>query len=54
MTKIILAKIISLILIPKKNKLMKEGLMVKKSTTPMNGSMEGLVEETKNCQPEVS
>jgi hypothetical protein len=23
------------------------------STTPLNGSMEGLAEETENCQPEV-
>jgi hypothetical protein len=48
-----LVEIISLILIPKKNQLMKEGLVVEQSTTPMNGSMEGLAEETKNCQPEV-
>jgi hypothetical protein len=32
---------------------MKEGLVVEQSTTPLNGSMEGLAEETKNCQPEV-
>jgi hypothetical protein len=32
---------------------MKEGLVVEQSTTPMNGSMEGLVEETENFQPEV-
>jgi hypothetical protein len=27
--------------------------MVEQSTTPMNGSMEGLAGETENCQPEV-
>jgi hypothetical protein len=32
---------------------MKEGLVVEQSTTPMNGSMESLAEETENCQPEV-
>jgi hypothetical protein len=32
---------------------MKEGLVVEKSTTPLNGSMEGLDEETKNYQLEV-
>jgi hypothetical protein len=32
---------------------MKEGLKVEKSTTPLNGSMEGLDEETESCQPEV-
>jgi hypothetical protein len=32
---------------------MKEGPMVDQSNTPLNGSMEGLVEETKNYQPEV-
>ena len=32
---------------------MKEGPVVEQSTTPLNGSMEGLAEETKNCQPEV-
>jgi hypothetical protein len=32
---------------------MKEGLVVEQSTTPLNGSMEGLAEETENCQPEV-
>jgi hypothetical protein len=46
-------RIISLILIPRKNQLMRKGLVVEQSTTPMNGSMEGLAEKTKNCQPEV-
>jgi hypothetical protein len=32
---------------------MKEGLVVGKSTTSLNGSMEGLAKKTKNCQPEV-
>jgi len=32
---------------------MKKGLVVEQSTTPMNGRMEGLGEETKNCHPEV-
>jgi hypothetical protein len=53
MTQILLAEIISLILIPKKNQLMKEGLVVEQSTTPMNGSMETLAEKTKNCHPKV-
>jgi hypothetical protein len=53
MTKILFVEIISLICIPRKNQLMKEGLMVEQSTTPMNGSMESLAEETKNYQPEV-
>jgi hypothetical protein len=46
MTQIILAEIISLILTPKKNQLMKEGMVVEQSTTPINGSMESLAEET--------
>jgi hypothetical protein len=53
MTQILFVEIISLILIPRKNQLMRKGLVVEQSTTPMNGSMEGLAEETKNCQPEV-
>jgi hypothetical protein len=53
MTQILFVEIISLILIPRKNQLMKEGLVVEQSTTPMNGSMESLAEETENCQPEV-
>jgi hypothetical protein len=53
MTQILLVQIISPILISKKNQLMKEGLVVEQSTTSMNGSMEGLAEEIKNCQPEV-
>jgi len=32
---------------------MKEGLVVEQSNTPMNGSMEGLAEETKDGQPKV-
>jgi hypothetical protein len=32
---------------------MKEGLVVEQSTTPMNGSMESLAEETKKCHIEV-
>jgi hypothetical protein len=32
---------------------MRKGLVVEQSTTPMNGSMEGLAEEIENCQPEV-
>jgi hypothetical protein len=51
MTQILFVEIISLILIPRKNQLMKEGLVVEQSTTPMNGSMEGLVEETKIVSP---
>jgi hypothetical protein len=53
MTQILFVEIISLILIPRKNQLMRKGLVVEQSTTPMNGSMEGLAEETENCQPEV-
>jgi hypothetical protein len=53
MNQILFAKIISLIWIPRRKQLRKEGLVVEQSTTPMNGSMEVLVEETKNCQPEV-
>jgi hypothetical protein len=53
MTQILLAEIISFILIRKKNQLMKEGLVVEQSATPMNGSMETLAEKTKNCHPEV-
>ena len=30
---------------------MKEELVVEESTTPLNGSMEGLAEEIENCQP---
>jgi hypothetical protein len=30
---------------------MKEGLVVETSTTSLNGSMEGLAEETKNVSP---
>jgi hypothetical protein len=51
MTQIIFAKIISLILIPRKNQLMRKGLVVEQLTTPMNGSMEGLAEKIKNCHP---
>jgi hypothetical protein len=32
---------------------MKEGSVVEQSTTPLNGIMKGLAEETENCQPEV-
>jgi hypothetical protein len=32
---------------------MKEGPVVEPSNTPLNGSMEDLAEETKNCQPGV-
>ena len=53
MNQILLVEIISLILIPKKNHLMKEELVVEQSTTPMNGSMEGMAKETKKIQPEV-
>jgi hypothetical protein len=45
----LLAEIVSLIWIPRRKQLRKEGLVVEQSTTPMNGSMEGLVGETKNC-----
>jgi len=53
MTQILFVEIIRLSRIPKKNKLMKEGLVVEQSTTSMNGSMEGMAEETKKCQPKV-
>jgi hypothetical protein len=53
MSQILLAKIISLILIPRRNPLIRKGLVVEQSTTPMNGSMEGLAGETENYQPEV-
>jgi hypothetical protein len=53
MTQIILVEIISLILIPRKNQLMKEGRVVEKSTTPVNGSMECLAEETEDHHPKV-
>jgi len=33
---------------------MRKGLVVEQPTTPMNESMEGLAEETKNYQPEVT
>jgi hypothetical protein len=46
MTQILFVEIISLILIPRKNQLMRKGLVVEKLTILMNGSMEGLVEET--------
>jgi hypothetical protein len=46
MTQILFVGIISRIMIPRKNQLMKEGLVVEQSTTPMNGSMESLAEET--------
>jgi hypothetical protein len=46
MTQIIFVKIISLILIPRKNQLMKEGPVVEQSNTPMTGSMESLTKET--------
>jgi hypothetical protein len=45
MTQILFVAIISLISIPRKNKLMRKGLVVEQSTTPMNESMEGLAEE---------
>jgi hypothetical protein len=32
---------------------MKEGLVVEQSTTPINGSMEGLVEDIENCHLKV-
>jgi hypothetical protein len=41
------------ILIPRINHLIKEGLGVEQSSTPLNGSMEGLAEETKICHPKV-
>jgi hypothetical protein len=47
MTQIIFVEIIILIQISRVNQLMKEGLMVEQSTTPMNGSMEGLAKKTK-------
>jgi len=46
-------EIIILILIPRKNRLMRKGFVVEKSTTLMNGSMEILAEEIENCQPKV-
>ena len=46
MTQILFVEIISLILILRKNQLMKEGVVVEQSTTPMNGSMESLAERT--------
>jgi hypothetical protein len=51
MTQILLVEIISLILIPRRNQLMKEGLVVEQSTTPMNGSMEGLAGRQKTVSP---
>jgi hypothetical protein len=54
MTQIILAEIISLILIPRKNQLMKEELVVEQSTTPMNGSMESLAKEKEDPPLEVA
>jgi hypothetical protein len=48
MTQILFVEIISLILGPRKNHLMRRGLVVEQSTTPMNGSMEGLAEEIEN------
>jgi hypothetical protein len=53
MTQILFFEIISLILIPRKNKLMRKGMVFEQSTTPMNGSMEGLAEEIENYKPEV-
>jgi hypothetical protein len=53
MTQTLFVEIISLIQTPRKNHLMKEGPVVEQSTTPMNGSMEGLAEETEDCQPKV-
>jgi len=53
MKKILFVEIISLILIPGENQLMKEGPVVEQSTSPVNGSMESLVEEAENCLPEV-
>jgi hypothetical protein len=32
---------------------MRKGLVVEQPTAPINGSMEGLARETKNCHPEV-
>jgi hypothetical protein len=40
-------------MIPRKNTLMRKGLVIEQSTTPMNGRMEGLAEEIENYQPEV-
>ena len=53
MTQILFVEIISLILIPRKNQLMKEGMVVEQSNTPMNGIMESLAEETEDRQLEV-
>jgi hypothetical protein len=53
MTQILFVEVIILIMILRKNHLMKEGMVVEQSTTPMNVSMESLAEETKNYQPEV-
>jgi hypothetical protein len=53
MTQILIVEIISLIRIPRKNQLMKEGLVVEQSTTPMNGSMEVVAKETKKYQLKV-
>ena len=39
-------------LIPRRQ-LIRKGLVVEPSTTPMNGSMEGLARKTEKCQPEV-
>jgi hypothetical protein len=38
---------------PKEKSVNERRMVVEQSTTPLNGSMEGLAEETKNCQPEV-
>jgi hypothetical protein len=38
---------------PKEKSVNEERLVVEQSTTPLNGSMRGLAEETKNCQPKV-
>jgi hypothetical protein len=38
---------------PKEKSVNERRTVVEQSTTPLNGSMEGLAEETKNCQPKV-
>jgi hypothetical protein len=49
----LLAEIVSLILIPRRDQLIRKGLVVEQSTTPMNRGIEGLTEGIRNCQPKV-
>jgi hypothetical protein len=45
----LLAEIVSLILIPMRDQLIRKGLVVEQSTTPMNGVIEGLAERIRSC-----